>query len=375
MYGLVLAGGGARGAYEVGAWRAINAMGLEISAICGTSIGSINGAAFAQGDADKAEKLWRSISVSDVLDMSSFPADKLLSIKNIAAVFEEFKKNKGVSMQPLEYILREIIDEEKLLNSPIDFGLVTYSLTDLSETAVFKRDIPKGKLIDYLMASACMPGIKTKIIGEKAFIDGCVADNKPVGMLIDRGFRDIIAVDVGGYGIVKPVKNSGINLFEVKCETPEVGVMQFEQKRIARSIQSGYLDTKRAFGQLCGKKYAFRAADYIRERRRLSAELIEGLETAAEMLGVDKLREYTVESLARKVCESYRNIISEYNGITVEMLAGRKEKNKSVLLANAAKWNMTGEADIFNSKIVGNMFKDFIHAINALSYFLKRAEL
>lgn len=372
MYGLVLAGGGARGAYEIGAWRAINDMGLEIGAICGTSIGSINGAAFAQGDADKAEKLWRDISAADVLDISSLSDDKLLSLKNIRAVFEEFAKNKGMSMQPLEDILREIIDEEKLLKSPVDFGLVTYSLTDFSETAMFKKDIPNGKLVDYLMASACMPGIKTKIIDEKAFVDGCVTDNKPIGMLIEQGYRDIIAVDVGGYGIVKPVKLGGLNLIEVKCKTPEIGVMQFEKERIARSISGGYLDTKRAFGQLCGKKYAFRTADYIRTRKRLSEALLDGLEAAADMLDIDKLREYTVASLSRKVCEEYKKIISECDSITLEMLISKKEKNKAVLLSKAARMNMAGEADILSSKIVGNMFKDFTHAINALTYFFDK---
>ena len=375
MYGLVLAGGGARGAYEVGAWRAISDLGLEIGAICGTSIGSINGAAFAQGDADKAERLWRDISAADVVDMSNMNGAKMVSLKNIKAVLEEFKKNKGMSMQPLEDILRDIIDEEKLLKSPVDFGLMTYSLTDFSEAAMFKNDIPKGKLIDYLMASACMPGIKTKVIDEKSFIDGCVTDNKPIGMLIERGYRDIIAVDVGGFGIVKPIKNSGINLIEVRCEAPELGVMQFDRERIARSIKSGYIDTKRAFGQLCGKKYAFRTADYIRTRKHLSEELLDGLEIAADMLDIDKLREYTAESLSRKVCDKYKEALAEYGDINIETLIGKKEKNKTVLLVKAVQMNMSGEADILCGRLIGNMFKDFTHAINAMAYFLEKAEI
>ncbi len=59
--GLVLSGGGARGAYEVGVWRAFSEQGLsdDIRAISGTSVGAMNGALFASvSDQDKIEELW-----------------------------------------------------------------------------------------------------------------------------------------------------------------------------------------------------------------------------------------------------------------------------------------------------------------------------
>ena len=52
-YGLVLAGGGTKGAYEVGAWKALKELDVEITAIVGTSIGAINGALFLQDDYNK----------------------------------------------------------------------------------------------------------------------------------------------------------------------------------------------------------------------------------------------------------------------------------------------------------------------------------
>ena len=53
---LVLSGGGARGAYQIGAWSALRELGLEsqINVITGSSIGAINGALMAQGDYDLA---------------------------------------------------------------------------------------------------------------------------------------------------------------------------------------------------------------------------------------------------------------------------------------------------------------------------------
>ena len=62
-YGLVLAGGGGKGAYQIGAWKAMREMGIEFEAIAGASIGGINGAFIAAGDYDKAVEFWHNISV------------------------------------------------------------------------------------------------------------------------------------------------------------------------------------------------------------------------------------------------------------------------------------------------------------------------
>lgn len=50
MLGLVLEGGGARGAFQIGAFQALNEKGFRFDGIVGTSIGAINGALLAQGD-------------------------------------------------------------------------------------------------------------------------------------------------------------------------------------------------------------------------------------------------------------------------------------------------------------------------------------
>ena len=43
-FGLVLEGGGAKGAYEIGACKALEEMGMNITAVTGTSVGALNGA-------------------------------------------------------------------------------------------------------------------------------------------------------------------------------------------------------------------------------------------------------------------------------------------------------------------------------------------
>ena len=58
MKALVLAGGGAKGAYEMGVWKALRRLKIKIDIVTGTSIGSLNGALIVQNSYYKAMRLW-----------------------------------------------------------------------------------------------------------------------------------------------------------------------------------------------------------------------------------------------------------------------------------------------------------------------------
>ena len=65
----VLAGGGSRGAYQIGAWQALREIGYDFSIVTGTSVGALNGAMIVQGDFEKAKWLWENITLEQVLDI------------------------------------------------------------------------------------------------------------------------------------------------------------------------------------------------------------------------------------------------------------------------------------------------------------------
>ena len=67
FYGIVLEGGGARGAYQIGAWKALKEAGIEIKGAAGTSVGALNGALICMDDLEKAEKIWENIRYSQVM--------------------------------------------------------------------------------------------------------------------------------------------------------------------------------------------------------------------------------------------------------------------------------------------------------------------
>lgn len=64
--GLALSGGGGKGAYEIGCWRALRDLDIPVRAVSGTSVGALNAALVAQGDLARAQDLWAEITTRDV---------------------------------------------------------------------------------------------------------------------------------------------------------------------------------------------------------------------------------------------------------------------------------------------------------------------
>ena len=82
MRGLVLEGGGARGAYQMGVFKSLHEHGYSFDGFVGTSIGSINAAMLAQGDFEKALELWENISMEQVFHEDELPILELVDIKD-----------------------------------------------------------------------------------------------------------------------------------------------------------------------------------------------------------------------------------------------------------------------------------------------------
>lgn len=69
-WAMVLAGGGGKGSYQIGVWKALREMDLEknLIALSGSSVGALNAALISLGDYDNAEKIWNSIMPEQFLD-------------------------------------------------------------------------------------------------------------------------------------------------------------------------------------------------------------------------------------------------------------------------------------------------------------------
>ena len=88
--GVVLCGGGAKGAYHIGCWKALRAAGLDrVHALSGSSVGAINAVFIASGRLDAAEQAWREMRIRDVVGLRKQSALRL-PLWVVAALGSEF---------------------------------------------------------------------------------------------------------------------------------------------------------------------------------------------------------------------------------------------------------------------------------------------
>lgn len=248
---LVFSGGGAKGSYEIGVWKAIKRLNMKFDIVTGTSIGAINGAMYAIGDYKKAKKLWLNMTTSDL-----FTSD------DIKVMAKEIAKNKGMKFDKATELLKKEIDENKIRRSKIDFGLVTVSLKTLNPKMLTKDQIPQGKLVDYVIASStCFPAVERKQIDGEYFVDGGYYDNMPIDLAIKMGAEEVLAVDLSAFGFHKNYKNKDVKVDIIKSKDNALFTLDFSPELTKRNIRLGYNDTMKYFKKLDGKDFTFKKGD------------------------------------------------------------------------------------------------------------------
>ena len=316
-YGLVLAGGGTRGAYQVGAWKALQELNIKIKGIAGASIGALNGALFLQNDYAMVSKMYETIKINNVMKISGVDGNKnIFDLSNIFNLASNYRKQNGIDNTPLRKMIEKYIDMDKLYNSPIDFGLVTYSVKSRQPLQKFKNEIAKEEMVNYLLASSCFPIFKPQIINNEEYYDGGLYDSAPTNMLIDKGYKNIILVDIAGVGLSRKLStNIGIYLKIIRPSEDLGGTFDFNHTRIVNNIKLGYLDTMRAFNKLQGHIYYFKNEEFQKMLEVFNLETIYGLEYAAQIYNMYKYREYTFEEFINELYKRHRDAERRYNKI------------------------------------------------------------
>lgn len=323
---LVLAGGGARGSYQVGVWRALSELGWRPDIITGTSVGCLNGAMLALDLYETARDMWLTIRSQDVMEL---PEQKA-GLSELHAFLQDFVREGGMDVTPLEEIVERVLDEDALRAAPIRFGLVTVEKRGLKPRELTLEDIPHGKVKDYLLASAaCFPALRAREIDGVAYLDGGYSDNMPTGLAKKMGAEELVCVDLEGVGITRP-NLTGLPTTMIRSEWELGDILRFEPDTARRNIELGYYDALRAFGRVRGCAYAVEngaqsSADAAAFRQRFDAVQQEvaakypatwtsqlalalnrpadrelaPLEAAARAAGADPTRLYTTRTLGQ----------------------------------------------------------------------------
>ena len=265
-YGLVLEGGGAKGAYQIGACKALREADVKIKGIAGASVGSLNGALICMDDLDRAEEIWKNIDYSQVMSVSNETMEALkkkdfksLNLQELIAKGFQLVKDGGFDITPLKDLIANVVgDETKIVDSDRELYSVTYSVSDRKELVVDLRKGEMGTVKDMLLASAYFLAFKNEKLGGKRYMDGGGFNNVPLDVLIDHGYEDIIVIRIYGWGADKErvVKiPDGTKVYHIAPRQDLGGILEFDKKQARKNLTLGYYDAKRFLYDLAGRIY------------------------------------------------------------------------------------------------------------------------
>lgn len=282
-YGLVLEGGGAKGAYQIGAWKALKEAGIRIKGIAGTSVGALNGALICMDDLEKAESLWENISYSQIMSLDDKIMEDIFKQKKISrdALKDviDYISEGGIDITPLKELIADYVDEVKIQNSPVDLYIHTFSVDEMRELNVDLKEIEPELIQDFLLASSYIfPIFKSEKLHGKTYIDGGAINNVPVDTLIEKEYKDIIVVRIFGIGREKKVKIPEDTAIYTIAPTVSLGsILDFNPKRSKIHLKRGYFDAMRVIYGLSGKIYYIDEQEkecyYLRQLTELSQDI------------------------------------------------------------------------------------------------------
>lgn len=250
--GLVLEGGGVKGAYQIGALMAVRELLVEFDGVVGTSIGAINGAIYLEGGYSKLFDVWNEIQTNTVFDLSDEETAALKGLDLKPAILRVMLEKKLGTFKMLESsyeksqkFFETIVNEEDIRASGKDYGLVTFNISDMQPVEKMMDEIDEGKLVDYIIASATFPIFPPKIIDDKKYIDGGVYDNMPINLLVKNGYDKMLVIRTNVESKQPKRKvESNPDLFFITPKEDLGPAMAFSSSRIHAYMQTGYDDAK-----------------------------------------------------------------------------------------------------------------------------------
>lgn len=249
--GVVLEGGGAKGAYEIGVLKALNQLNIKFDTVVGTSIGALNAVAYAVNEYEAYSQMWSKFKFNlknedgeENKDLEkdqnrTFSMDEL--VNDLDLLENDYINSKGIDPSIIINMLKENIDEDAVRKSSINYGLATYCVSDREPLYLFIKDIPYGQLYEFIFASCNLPIFTPRPINNKYYLDGSFFSRLPVDMLSDKGFDVIITVRLRpeSYDFSK-YKNDTI--IDISPDQFLTSTLQADKDRIKLIMDKGYDD-------------------------------------------------------------------------------------------------------------------------------------
>ncbi len=227
---LILSGGGARAAYQVGVLSAIGKMmpkhsSIPFPIICGTSAGALNAAMLA-ANADnftraisKLSYLWRHLTPDQIYQVDSMSMVSSIG-RILLSLFQNGHPSQQLSLlnnQPLRQLLQRFLDLDKINTCIHHKQLEAISITAMSYSSGKTTSFYQGKsslsnwesnrslglrsrlTYNHLLASSAIPTIfPAQKIGEHYFADGAMRQQSPISPALHLGAKKVMIIGVSG---------------------------------------------------------------------------------------------------------------------------------------------------------------------------------
>lgn len=248
--GLVLGGGGAKGAYQVGVLKALKEYKLlkHIDCISATSIGALNSMKVLENDIDGAIDIWKNVNKDMAMSKSSF-ATKL--------------KTKSIfSRDGFKQLANEKIDLEKASKSKTKCYVVATPLTKKvknAPTEFLVNGKSKEDILNYLLASSALPFIfEPVVIDGIKYMDGYGVSNTPVETLKNKGCNIIFVVPLKETSDSYIYSDDETLIIDFVSTTNNEGMMDgtldFVSTRAIERMNNGYMVAKTLLDKLIKEK-------------------------------------------------------------------------------------------------------------------------
>jgi NTE family protein len=296
-YGLCLGGGGGKGAYQVGVYKALADYGLinNITSISGASIGALNGLLFTMKNPDSAYKCW-----SEIDKYSIFEPDAALMFND---------KPGFASSQYMLSLVDTYVDYNDFKKSGINLYMNTTIIDNGDKKPLYLKvnDLEKEKLYKILSATSALPMINESVTYDgMELMDGGLTDNLPVKPLYDNGVRNIIIVGLNREARKDISRYSDATFIEIypSVDLGDIleGTLNFSKHALRFREKLGYRDAMRALK-------VFFEADPV---------YIKNLEAYEQLDYKEIMNEIKREDMDSKVKSSFdgiENIVNKYGDI------------------------------------------------------------
>lgn len=256
--GLVLPGGGGKGAYQIGVMKALEKLGIKkhIKYISGCSIGSLNSLLFMQGDLNIAQEVWENISSEKILPVDNLELIKKgfflsLGSKNLNFVRKYIPRALAQGNLSRDGLM-EIADKYLSIEKIKECNIISYASCADIETLnpkYFKYNgSDKERIKKIFLATSAIPSIyEPEKIDGKLYVDGGIADNIPIQPLYGEGCDIIIIAYLNKEFTINKEDYPNTRIIEIFPSYMEEGIVKgllnFSSETLKRRIQRGYDDT------------------------------------------------------------------------------------------------------------------------------------